>query len=516
MAIPFVKMHGLGNDYVYLDAVACPELDRREDLPALARAISDRHRGVGADGLILVALPTPEGAQRGAHARMRMFNADGSEAEMCGNGVRCVAKFAHDRLGLRERPLRVETGRGVLTIGYRTERVHGAERLVEATVDMGAPGFGLATIDRAHARVISEGPGPAEIEIDLPDARARRWRLVSMGNPHAVAFLDEPPESLAELARQWGPRVERHPAFPARTNVHFARIESRTHAIMHTWERGTGITQACGTGACAVAVAGVHAGMLDAQATLTLPGGDLRIAYERRARDGGGAGRVLMTGPAADVCEGVWPEPGDGATVAPIFRGPQPSITTDRLVLRPMRLGDAPAIAALAGDRRIYEYTLLIPHPYREEHATGWIATHRRGWEAGQHAHFAITLRQTGELVGGIGLVGISAIYRHAEVGYWIGVPHWSRGYATEAAGAVVEFGLGTLGLHRVSAFYFPGNEASGRVLEKIGMRREGVCRQDRFKDGKSRDSVLLAALAGEAGNRPRISVVAGSEGLAS
>lgn len=514
MAIPFVKMHGLGNDYVYLDAVASPELDRRDDLPALARAVSDRHRGVGSDGLILVALPTPAGADRGAHARMRMFNADGSEAEMCGNGVRCVAKFAHDRLGLRQRPLRIETGRGVLTIDYRTEVVHGADRLVEATVDMGAPDLGLGNLDRAHARVLREGPGPAEIEIDLPEPRARRWRLVSMGNPHAVAYLDEPAETLAALAREWGPRVERHPAFPARTNVHFARVESRTRAVMHTWERGAGITQACGTGACAVHVAAVHADLLEGGATLTLPGGDLRIAYERVAR--GADARVLMTGPAADVCEGVWPEPGDGAAVAPIFRGPQPSITTDRLVLRPMRLSDAPAIAALAGDRRIYEYTLLIPHPYREEHATRWIATHRRGWEAGQHAHFAITRREDGTVVGGIGLVGISAVHRHAEVGYWIGVPFWRAGYATEAAGAIVEFGLRTLGLHRVSAFYFPGNEASGRVLEKIGMRREGVCRQDRFKDGKPRDSVLMAALAGEAGNRPGFSVVAGSEDPAS
>ncbi len=311
MGIPFVKMHGLGNDYVYLDAARDPGLEHRLDLPALARAISDRHRGIGSDGLIIVGLPQQPGA---ADIRMRMFNADGSEAEMCGNGVRCVAKFAHDRLGVRPRPLRVETGRGVLAIDYQV--LDGA--LARATVDMGGPILDLPAVpvDAAHI-----GPAGDDGSRRL-SGRGEPWWFVSMGNPHAVTLLANQPQRPAgptappghqaqpgveALVAAIGPSVEVHPAFPRRVNVHAVEVLSRSRARMATWERGAGLTQACGTGACAVLVAGVLAGLLDDEATISLPGGDLEIRWDEPS------GHVFMTGPAEDICEGVWPEPASRA-----------------------------------------------------------------------------------------------------------------------------------------------------------------------------------------------------------
>ncbi len=510
MAIAFVKMHGLGNDYVYLDAVARPDLDRREDLSALARAMSDRHRGIGSDGLILVAWPTAAGLEAGAHVRMRMFNSDGSESEMCGNGVRCVAKFAHDRLGFRARPLRVETGRGVLTMAYETTGA--PPRVTQATVDMGAPILNLADVpvNMAHAK---SGRTTGEIVLNATSAATSAAGIVthpntddddralplpvecwpvSMGNPHATIIVHDqtPATRLANAAKSLGPRIEHHPAFPRRVNAHWMLVKNRTHAIVHTWERGAGATQACGTGACAALVAGVRAGMLDRAATLTLPGGDLHVRWDDAT------GHVFMTGPATDVCEGTWPEASDPDAIVPVFRCPQPILTTERLVLRPMRYDDAPAVASLAGDKRVYQYTLLIPHPYLPEHATSWIASHARAWESGAGVTFAITLRETGQLIGAIGLTGLSSRHRLAEMGYWVGVPFWGKGYATEAARATIACAFETLGLHRVYAYYFPGNEASGRVLEKAGMTREGVAREDRFKEGRPRDSVLFGIVA--------------------
>jgi diaminopimelate epimerase len=293
--IPFVKMHGIGNDYVLIDAVSDPAIESRHDLPALARAMSDRHRGIGSDGIILVCPPARDG-----HVRMRMFNADGSEAEMCGNGVRCVAKLAHERLGIRRSPLRVEAGRGELAIEPRV--VQG--RLVEATVDMGAPILDPARIPvdvRALEWFVPEtGCGGFEVASRIVVAA-----FVSMGNPHAVLFADENPwlgpGGIAGLDLvRLGPEVERHPAFPARINVHVVEVQRPSHAAMRTWERGAGETLACGTGACAVCVAGVRTGRLDRSVTLRLPGGDLAIRW-----DAPGA-PVLMRGPASEVFEGHW------------------------------------------------------------------------------------------------------------------------------------------------------------------------------------------------------------------
>lgn len=307
--IRFVKMHGIGNDYVYVDVASDPALEGRFDGEAgraLVRRMSDRHRGIGGDGVILVARPR-EGAGKGADVRMRMFNADGSESEMCGNGVRCVAKFAHDRLGVTRNPMRVETGRGVLPIEYRAE----GGRLVEATVDMGAPILELERIPVDPARVLGTG---REHEWTLDGAAGEvRWTFVSMGNPHAVTFgvpLDgRAPGGGDLLGTALGPETETHPAFPRRVNVHIAEVVSSREARMRTWERGAGLTQACGTGACAVLVAGVLTGRLQRDALIRLPGGDLRIRWDEGVGEGeraDAAGHVFMTGPAEEVFEGVW------------------------------------------------------------------------------------------------------------------------------------------------------------------------------------------------------------------
>lgn len=308
--IPFHKMHGLGNDYVYLDAVTNPALERL-NLPSLAQRVSDRHTGIGSDGLILVCKPTANATKRGAHVRMRMFNADGSESAMCGNGIRCVAKLAHDYLGVSASPMLVETGAGLLAIRAKVTR----GELTEATVDMGSPGLELAEIPVTRTGVTwTDHPHQSTLHIAGMDLKAT---FVSMGNPHAVVFVEATspkgrPTTKASAAKSssgkassaanldaardlmltLGPLIEHHAAFPQRVNAHFVIVHSATHASMFTWERGSGATRACGTGACAVLVAGVLTGQLARAARLTLPGGDLKISWDAKTS------HVFMTGPA--------------------------------------------------------------------------------------------------------------------------------------------------------------------------------------------------------------------------
>ncbi len=274
----FTKMHGIGNDYVYVDCVRNP---MPVDPAALAVAVSPRNFGIGADGLILICPSTI------ADARMRMFNADGSESEMCGNGLRCVAKYVHDHGIAPKSRITIETGRAVLTLDL--EVVNGKAQRIR--VDMGAPILASAEIPTTLA-----GDPPVEVPI-VVEGREYRVTAVSMGNPHAVVYVGDaagfPLESL-------GPKFETHPAFPRRVNSHFVQVLSPSEVIMRTWERGSGITLACGTGACAVCVAGVLTGRTGATLLAHLPGGDLELEW-------GGAGHpVFMTGPATEVFSGEW------------------------------------------------------------------------------------------------------------------------------------------------------------------------------------------------------------------
>ena len=281
MALRFSKLHGAGNDYLFVAAQG----DER-DWPRLAREMSHRHFGVGADGLIL-ALPAEK-----AHLRMRMFNADGSEGEMCGNGIRCLVRFAFDQ-GLippDTSPVLVETAAGLKSVTPLWE--DGV--MVAARVGMGPPALRPSQVPM---RV--EGQGPVK---DHPlEVEGRRFLLtgVSMGNPHAVAFLQEPVDEVP--LERLGPLVERHPLFPRRTNFEIVNVLGPDHLRVRVWERGSGITMACGTGACAVVVAARLHGMVDDEVTVSLPGGDLTVRWT-------GSGEVVLQGPVAHVFDGRWPE----------------------------------------------------------------------------------------------------------------------------------------------------------------------------------------------------------------
>ena len=287
----FTKMHGIGNDYVYVDCFA-------EDVSApaeLAVAVSDRHFGIGSDGLILI------GPSQVADVRMRMFNADGSEAQMCGNGIRCVAKYSYehelaqagDAFSVQGQAtfassMRIETGNGVLTVGLDVDE---NDRVGRVCVNMGQPRLAAAEIpvDMAGERVIEEA-----IEIDGGELL---MSCVSVGNPHAVFFCDDLDD--VELSRV-GPVIENHRLFPERINVHFVRVDSPGEFTMVTWERGSGITLACGTGACACGVAAVLTGRCERVVTAHLPGGDLELNFLEEDNC------VYMTGPAVEVFSGTW------------------------------------------------------------------------------------------------------------------------------------------------------------------------------------------------------------------
>jgi diaminopimelate epimerase len=277
----FTKMHGIGNDYVYVNGFQ----EQVSNPSEVARKISDRHFGIGGDGLILI-LPSDK-----ADVRMRMFNADGSEAEMCGNGVRCVAKYAFDRGITKNNPMRVETGRGVLTLALELS----AGKVQQVTVDMGEPILSLPQI-------------PIDPEQLTRSARNNEYHVsagkesfdatfVSMGNPHAVIYA--PDVQQIDLSRI-GPMLEHHPAFPRRTNVHWVQTHVPSEVTMRTWERGSGITLACGTGACAVCVAGVLTGRTNRKLLAHLPGGALQLEW--RESDN----HVYMTGSATEVFSGDW------------------------------------------------------------------------------------------------------------------------------------------------------------------------------------------------------------------
>jgi diaminopimelate epimerase len=284
--VKFTKMHGIGNDYVYVNGFA----EQVENPSKVAELVADRHFGIGGDGLILI-LPSET-----ADVRMQMFNADGSEGEMCGNGIRCVAKYAYEHNLSRANPLRVETLRGILPISLTLA----GDRVEQATVDMEEPILDLPDVP-VDASKVTPTEHPSVYRLALPKSgNTYDAVFVSMGNPHAVMFVDD--VAAIDLEHE-GPDAEHHAAFPRRINAHWVQVHSRGEVTMRTWERGSGITLACGTGASAVCVAGVLAGLTDRTVLIHLPGGDLTIEW--RESDN----HVYMTGPATEVFSGEWTPP---------------------------------------------------------------------------------------------------------------------------------------------------------------------------------------------------------------
>ena len=274
----FTKMHGAGNDYVYVNAFqeALPE-----DLTALSIAMSHRHFGIGADGLIVIH------PSEVADARMQMFNADGSESEMCGNGIRCVAKYVYDHGICQNESLRIETGAGVLSLEVEVE----AGKVQRVRVDMGEP-----ILEATEIPAVFEDSPVVNQSLEV-DGQVFEVTCVSMGNPHCIIYVEQATD---ELVLRVGPKIENHPSFPARVNVEFIEINSPSDVRQRTWERGSGETWACGTGASAVCVAGVLTGKTERRILNHLLGGDLELEWDQETN------HVFMTGPATEVYSGEW------------------------------------------------------------------------------------------------------------------------------------------------------------------------------------------------------------------
>jgi diaminopimelate epimerase len=276
----FTKMHGLGNDYIYVNGFA-------EHVPqpaSVARVVSDRHFGIGADGLILI-LPSAQ-----ADCRMRMFNADGSEAQMCGNGIRCLAKYVYEHGIARKTTLHVETLAGVLELRLFPSRTN-PDIIESVCVRMGEPRLQRQQIPMQGA------PGQVLSEPLLVENKTFEVTALSMGNPHCVVFVDDPQSF--EVA-YWGPRFEHHAAFPEGVNTEFVQVTDDHTFTMRVWERGSGETLACGTGASAAAVACHLNGRTGRRVTAHLLGGQLELEWN--ANDN----QVYMTGPAVEVFSGEW------------------------------------------------------------------------------------------------------------------------------------------------------------------------------------------------------------------
>ena len=273
----FTKMHGCGNCYIYVNLFE----ETIDDPAAMAVAVADIHFGVGSDGLITI------GPSQVADFRMHIYNADGSEAEMCGNGIRCVAKYVYDHALTDKTEISVETGAGIKYLTLYVEE----GKVSQVRVDMGEPILTPALIP-----VEAEGDRVVDQPIEVC---GREWNMtcVSMGNPHAVIFVDDVAGFPLE---QYGPHFENHPRFPKRTNTEFVQVLSPTEAIMRVWERGSAETWACGTGTCATVMACILNGLTENKVLVHLRGGDLTIEYVPETN------HVFMTGPAEEIFEGVW------------------------------------------------------------------------------------------------------------------------------------------------------------------------------------------------------------------
>lgn len=274
----FTKMQGLGNDYVYIDTFA----NRVDDPSSLAKRVSNRNFGIGSDGLVLI-MPSDE-----CDFRMRMFNPDGSEAEMCGNAIRCVAKFVYDKKFTNKKEITVETLAGVKVIKME---IGEDGKVAKATVDMGAP-----ILEAEKVPVASDDAEVVSKKV-LFDGKEFEITCVSMGNPHCVIFMDKGTVDTMDIT-SIGPKIETDPMFPRKTNVEFVEVLDKGNLKMRVWERGTGETLACGTGACATLVAAALTGNSGRKADVHLRGGVLTIEWDEIS------GHVFMTGPAVTVFEG--------------------------------------------------------------------------------------------------------------------------------------------------------------------------------------------------------------------
>lgn len=276
-------MHGAGNDYVYVD---CFNNETPADPASLSIAVADRNKGIGGDGLILIC------PSESADAQMRMFNSDGSEAEMCGNGIRCVAKYVYDHGICKKERLSIETGAGILALDVEAEN----GKVSQVRVDMGEP---ILLASDIPTKLVGN-PQFSDHVVNVPlsvGGHEFEVTCVSMGNPHCVIFVEKATD---ELVLGVGPQIETDSRFPARTNVEFIEIVSRSEVRQRTWERGSGETLACGTGASAVCVAGVLSGRTDRKLTNHLLGGTLLLEWKEETN------HVFMTGPATEVFSGDW------------------------------------------------------------------------------------------------------------------------------------------------------------------------------------------------------------------
>lgn len=276
--INFTKMTGLGNDYIYINCVDGVNL---KNVPEYAKKLSDRHFGVGADGLILIEKPTVKNADY----KMRIFNSDGSEAEMCGNGIRCVAKFIHDNKMNDNDKLSIETLAGIKKVKIIEDN---NKECNDVIVDMGEPVFQDKNIPYDVYEAFNK-----DLDLEV-NGETMRFTVVSMGNPHAITFVQNLDDMQIE---KYGPKIENNPIFPNRTNVEFVEIMDKNNIKVRVWERGVGETYACGTGACAAMVASGLNGYTDENVTVNLPGGKLKIEW-------GKDNHIYMEGPAETVYEG--------------------------------------------------------------------------------------------------------------------------------------------------------------------------------------------------------------------
>ncbi len=278
--IKFTKMHGTANDYIYINTLT----ETVRNPSKLSAEMSDRHCGIGSDGLILIQKPETAGAD----FKMRIFNSDGSEAEMCGNGIRCFAKYVYDHRMTDKKELNIETGAGIRHLKLSVKN----GKVFSVTVDMGEP-----SLLRSSIPMLGKKGTVIDETLQLEDGTRFEISALSMGNPHTVIFVEDAEHFPVE---KYGPVIECSNVFPKKTNVEFVQVLNRKEIMQRTWERGAGETMACGTGASAAAVASILTDRTDRDVTVHLRGGDLQVSWKEET------GHVLMTGPAAEVFEGIW------------------------------------------------------------------------------------------------------------------------------------------------------------------------------------------------------------------